>query len=152
MRDPDSDWVNVGTYRNQIFDRDSMGIFIAPGKHGRLIREKYFERGERCPIVVVVGADPLLFMAACAEGIAYGQGELDWAGGVRGAPIEVVKGPLTGSAHPGQRRDRDRGLDRPGTSATTKARTASGSATTRSPTARRRSSTSRPSTTATIRS
>lgn len=96
MRDPDSDWVNVGTYRNQLFSRDTMGIFIAPGKHGRLIRERYFERGERCPIVVVFGADPLLFMAACAEGIAYGQGELDWAGGVRGAAIDVVRGPLTG--------------------------------------------------------
>jgi UbiD family decarboxylase len=96
MRDPDSDWVNVGTYRNQLFDKKSMGIFIAPGKHGRLIRERYFERGERCPIVVVLGADPLLFMAACAEGVAYGQGELEWAGGVRGAPIDVVKGPLTG--------------------------------------------------------
>jgi UbiD family decarboxylase len=96
MRDPDSNWVNVGTYRNQLFDARSMGIFIAPGKHGRLIREKYFERGERCPIVVVLGADPLLFMAACAEGIAYGQGELEWAGGVRGAPIETIRGPRTG--------------------------------------------------------
>ncbi len=96
MRDPDSDWVNVGTYRNQLFDAKSMGIFIAPGKHGRLIREKYFDRGQRCPIVVVLGADPLLFMAACAEGIAYGQGELEWAGGVRHAPIEVIRGPRTG--------------------------------------------------------
>ncbi len=96
LRDPDSDWVNVGTYRNQIFDRDSMGLWISPGKHGKLIREKYFERGERCPIVVVVGGDPLLFMAATAEGIAYGQSEYAWAGGVRGEPIEVVRGRHTG--------------------------------------------------------
>jgi UbiD family decarboxylase len=96
MRDPDTGWINVGTYRNQIFDKDKLGIFIAPGKHGRLIREKYFERGERCPIVVVFGADPLLFMAACAEGIAHGQGELEWAGGVKGGAIDVVNGPVTG--------------------------------------------------------
>ncbi len=95
LRDPDSDWVNVGTYRNQIFDRDRLGIWISPGKHGRLIREKYFERGIPCPIVVVVGADPLLFMAACAEGIAYGQSELAWAGGVRGQAIDVVAGRHT---------------------------------------------------------
>src|SRR5687767_545088 len=86
LRDPDSDWTNVGTYRNQIFGRDTMGVYISPGKHGKLIREKYFDRGEPCPIVVVVGADPLLFMASCAEGIAYGQSELGWAGGVRGRP------------------------------------------------------------------
>ena len=100
MKDPDSDWVNVGTYRNQIHSKDSMGIYISPGKHGLLIRNKYFERGEKCPIVVVVGADPLLFMASCAEGIAYGQSEMAWAGGVRGEAIEVVRGKHTGIPFP----------------------------------------------------
>lgn len=100
MKDPDSDWVNVGTYRNQIHSKDSMGIYISPGKHGLLIRNKYFERNEPCPIVVVVGADPLLFMASCAEGIGYGEDELAWAGGVRGAPIEIVRGRSTGIPFP----------------------------------------------------
>jgi 4-hydroxy-3-polyprenylbenzoate decarboxylase len=100
MKDPDSDWVNLGTYRNQIFARDQMGVYISPGKHGKLIRQKYFERGQPCPIVVVVGADPLLFMAACAEGIPYGVSELDWAGGVRGAAVEVVRGKHTGLPFP----------------------------------------------------
>lgn len=96
MRDPDDGWVNVGTYRNQVFDSKSLGIWISPGKHGRLIREKYFDRGQPCPIVVVVGSDPLLFTASCAEGIRYGMSELAWAGAVRGEPIEVVRGEVTG--------------------------------------------------------
>jgi UbiD family decarboxylase len=96
LKDPDSDWVNVGTYRNQIFGRDEMGIYISPGKHGRLIRDAYLKKGERIPVAVVVGADPLLFMAACAEGIPYGMSEYAWAGGVRGDPVEVVRGPVTG--------------------------------------------------------
>lgn len=96
LKDPDSPWVNIGTYRNQIFSRDEMGIYISPGKHGRLIRDKYLARGERIPVVVVVGADPLLFMSACAEGIPYGMSELAWAGAVRGQPIEVVRGKHTG--------------------------------------------------------
>ena len=100
LKDPDSDWVNVGTYRNQVFSRDTMGIYISPGKHGRLIRDKYLARGERIPVVVVVGADPLLFMASCAEGIPYGQSEFDWAGGVRGEAIEVVRGKHTGLPFP----------------------------------------------------
>lgn len=94
--DPDSDWVNFGTYRNQIFERDQMGVYISPGKHGKLIRQKYFDRGEPCPIAVVAGADPLLFMASCAEGIPYGMSEYAWAGGVRGEPIDVVIGRHTG--------------------------------------------------------
>lgn len=96
LRDPDTGWVNLGTYRNQIFGPDTVGMYISPGKHGLLIRDKYFERGEPCPVVSVVGADPLLFMASCAEGIAYGQGELDWAGGIRGEAIPVVEGRHTG--------------------------------------------------------
>lgn len=99
LRDPDSGWVNVGTYRNQVFDRDAMGVYISPGKHGRLIRDSYFARDERCPIVVVVGADPLLFMAAAAS-VAFGIDELAWAGAVRGRPIEVVRGRHTGLPFP----------------------------------------------------
>lgn len=96
LKDPGSDWVNVGTYRNQVFGRAEMGIYISPGKHGRLIREAYFDKGQPCPIIVVAGADPLLFMASCAEGIPYGTSEFSWAGGVRGAAVEVVRGKHTG--------------------------------------------------------
>lgn len=96
LRDPDTGWVNAGTYRNQVLARDELGLWISPGKHGRLIREKYFDRGEPCPIVVVVGADPLLFMAACSEAPAYGMDELAWAGAVRGAPVETIRGEVTG--------------------------------------------------------
>ena len=96
LKDPDSEWVNIGTYRNQIFGRNELGIYISPGKHGRLIRDAYLKRGQKIPVAVVVGADPLLFMSACAEGIPYGMSEYAWAGGVRGEPIEVVHGPVTG--------------------------------------------------------
>jgi len=96
MRDPDTNWVNLGTYRNQILQRDKLGVWISPGKHGRMIRERYFERGEKCPIVVIVGSDPLIFWSACVEGIRYGVSELDWVGGVQGRPVPVIKGPVTG--------------------------------------------------------
>jgi UbiD family decarboxylase len=94
--DPDSDWINAGTYRNQVFHARTLGIWISPGKHGRMLREKWFARGQRCPIVVLVGHDPLIFMAACAEGILHGQSEFGWLGGVRGEALEVVRGEVTG--------------------------------------------------------
>jgi UbiD family decarboxylase len=96
MRDPDTGKLNAGTYRNQVFDRSSVGIRVAPPHHGGIIKEKYMQRGQPCPIVVVVGADPLLFMASCVEGPLFGQSELDWAGGVRGRGIEVIEGEVTG--------------------------------------------------------
>lgn len=96
MRDPDSGYINVGTYRNQVFDKNGIGIRAAPPHHGGIIKEQYMKRGQPCPIVTVVGADPLLFLSSCVEGPIYGESELNWAGGVCGAPIEVIQGELTG--------------------------------------------------------
>ncbi|MPZ52405.1 MAG: UbiD family decarboxylase [Acidimicrobiia bacterium] len=96
VRDPETGIINVGSYRNQIFDRNSLGIRVAPPHHGGIIKEKWTERGEPCPIVIVVGHDPLLFMAACVEGPQLGESELAWAGGVSGKPIEVIEGEVTG--------------------------------------------------------
>lgn len=96
LRDPDTGTLNMGTYRGQVLARDELGVFISPGHHGDAILQRYADRGERCPVVSVVGCDPLLFMASCAEGLASGESELSWIGGISGAPIEVVTGPVTG--------------------------------------------------------
>jgi 4-hydroxy-3-polyprenylbenzoate decarboxylase len=95
MRDPESGWVNVGTYRVVAYDRNTAGIWMSPGKHGRLIREKYFARGEDCPVVICCGHDPLLFLAASHE-IDFGTSELAYAGGHRGRPFETIPGEVTG--------------------------------------------------------
>lgn len=96
VRDPDTGAINAGTYRNQVFDRSGIGIRVAPPHHGGIIKEKWMRRGEPCPIVVVVGVHPLVFMGSCVEGPTLGQSELDWVGGVRGSPLEVVEGEVTG--------------------------------------------------------
>lgn len=94
-RDPDSDWINVGTYRTQVHDGRTLTIFIEPGKHGRLIRQKYWDRGERCPTVVCVGQAPVLG-AVAGEASRVGISEFATAGGLLGRPIRVVRGELTG--------------------------------------------------------
>jgi len=96
LRDPDTGALNYGTYRQQIFAPDELGLYITIGHHGRTILDRWAARGERCPVASVVGGDPLHFMAACAEGIPYGTNELAWAGGLRGEPVAVVEGPVTG--------------------------------------------------------
>ena len=94
-RDPNSDYVNMGTYRMEVHDRNLLGLWMSPGQHGRLICQSYWDRGESCPVVATFGADPLTFMASHAR-LPWGQQELDYAGGLRGRPVEVVKGPITG--------------------------------------------------------
>jgi 4-hydroxy-3-polyprenylbenzoate decarboxylase len=95
MRDPDSGWVNSGTYRVQAHDANTLGIYISPGKHGRLIREKYWGRGEPCPVAVAFGQDPLLLLLGGLE-VEYGKNEFDVAGAMRGQPLDVIQAPLTG--------------------------------------------------------
>src|SRR2546430_2504844 len=94
-RDPEDGWVNLGTYRVMVHGKDRLGFYISPGKHGRMHRDKWFEKGGKMPVAFVAGADPLLFLAACTE-IPFGLTEYDWAGGVRVYPYRVVKGPVTG--------------------------------------------------------
>lgn len=98
-RDPDDGWVNVGTYRVMLHDARRLGYYISPGKHGRIHRQKYFDRHEPCPVVMVFGSHPLLFLAASNE-IPFGLTEYDWVGEILGEPVEVIEGPVTGLPFP----------------------------------------------------
>ena len=49
MKDPETGWVNVGTYRIQVHDSKTAGIFCEPGQHGRIIMEKYWKDGKKLP-------------------------------------------------------------------------------------------------------
>ncbi len=95
MRDPEDDWVNIGTYRVMMHDKNTVGLWMSPGKHGRLIREKYFSDGKPCPVLICCGQDPLLFLSSGNE-VAYGTSEFAHAAGHRGRPFEVIESELHG--------------------------------------------------------
>ena len=94
-RDPDDGWINCGTYRVMIHNESQVGFYISPGKHGRIMRDKYEARGEPMPVAIVVGGDPLSFLMGCSE-VPYGMSELDIIGGIRGEAVDVIKGKFTG--------------------------------------------------------
>lgn len=94
-QDPDTGLFNYGTYRNQVYDGKTIGCQITEGKHGRIHRDKYFERGQPMKAVVLVGQDPLLFMLA-ASPLPEDVSEIEFAGGLRGEPIDCIRGPYTG--------------------------------------------------------
>ena len=95
MKDPDEGYINVGVQRVMVHDEKTLGLYISPGKHNDIIRNKYHSRGLSCPIVMGFGPDPVLYMSAAAH-VPWGVSELEWAGGLRGEPIEVIKGKITG--------------------------------------------------------
>ena len=98
-RDPVEDWLNAGAYRAQVHSRNTVGISMAVGHHGTMHRQKYWDKGEPCPIVMILGGDPLAFYAGGTE-VPYGRFELDVVGGMRGRPERLVKGRVTGLPFP----------------------------------------------------
>jgi UbiD family decarboxylase len=94
-KDPDSGKVNLGIYRTQVHNSNSLGLYMVDWHHGAQDLRKYHARGEPCPIAVSVGNDPLLFVASSMP-VPYEISEYNYAGAIRGKPIEVVKGKITG--------------------------------------------------------
>lgn len=94
-KDIDSEWVNVGTYRVMVHDGKTLGLFIEPGKHGDIIRRKWWAQGKACPIAISVGQAPILGVVAGSDSKA-GDCEYDQAGGRIGRPIDVVPARVTG--------------------------------------------------------
>src|ERR1043166_2414481 len=93
-RDPDTGYVNVGTYRVQVHDENTVGLWIIPGKHGDLIAQKYWRQGKDCPFLVACGVPPSMILRT-AVGIPWGMSEYDFLGGLLGVPIRIVKGKVT---------------------------------------------------------
>jgi len=92
--DPEEGWVNAGTYRVMLQGPDALALYISPGKHGRIQRQKYFDMGKPCPVAISFGHHPILFLAGCTD-VPVKMSEFAYAGGVISEPIQLVRGPLT---------------------------------------------------------
>ena len=98
-KDLDSDWINVGTYRVMIHDRNHVGLDMIPGKHGAIQYDKHMKAGKPFPVSIVIGCDPLGYLVSGIE-VPFGMCELNYIGAILGQPVEVVRGQLTGLPFP----------------------------------------------------
>lgn len=94
-RDPDSGWVNLGTHRCQVQDSKRITVSINPQRHAWIVAEKYWKKGLNCPVAVVCGEDPTLFLASFST-VPAGVSEYEYAGWLRNEPVEVIAGPVSG--------------------------------------------------------
>ncbi len=91
-KDPDAGIQNVATYRIQVHDGRRLGLFFGSHlQHGAMHVARWTQRGEPTPVAIAVGAPPAVNFAAAAK-TRYGVDEMTIAGGLAGAPIEVVRG------------------------------------------------------------
>ncbi len=95
-RDPDTGTYNSGTYRCMLAGPDRIAIHMAStSRHGQQHKLKNDARGERTPIVVSFGHDPLLALMSSIE-IPEGVFECDVAGAIAGTATRMVRGQITG--------------------------------------------------------
>ena len=89
-RDPDTGYLNIGTYRMMLQGKHQVGLYLSPGKDARLHITRYWEKGEPVPVAAAWGIDPL-FMLVGSQTFPKNVSEYEFAGGIKGEPIPVVR-------------------------------------------------------------
>jgi len=87
---PDTGERNVGMYRIQIYDDKTTGMHWQLQKVGARHGRRYYETGERMPVAIFIGGDPMFPFAATAP-LPDGLDEFLLAGYLRKKSVELVK-------------------------------------------------------------
>lgn len=89
-KDPDGTFQNVGTYRVMLHGKREVGLFTSPGKDARIHLEESWRRGKAMEVAICLGVDPSLMVVG---GWTYPKNisEYEFAGGMKGEPVRVVK-------------------------------------------------------------
>jgi 4-hydroxy-3-polyprenylbenzoate decarboxylase len=89
-RDPETGARNVGCYRMQVYDERTTGMHWQIHKVGARHGKRYYERGERMPVAVTLGGDPVYTFAATAP-LPDGLDEILFAGFLRRKSVELIR-------------------------------------------------------------
>ena len=89
-KDPDTGERNVGMYRMQIYDPGTAGMHWQLQKVGARHGRRYYETGERMPVSVFLGGDPVFTFCATAP-LPDGLDEFLLAGYLRKQSVELVR-------------------------------------------------------------
>ncbi len=88
--DPETGVRNVGMYRMQVFNARTTGMHWHRHKTGERHYQEYKKRGERMPVSVCLGGDPVYTYCATAP-LPDGMDEYLLAGFLRRRPVELVE-------------------------------------------------------------
>ncbi len=89
-KDPYTGIRNTGNYRAMVKSPTRLGICATPSQHLREHWERCRIEGRPLEAAIVIGASPCLGYVATAK-LPYGTDEYGVAGGIAGAPLELVK-------------------------------------------------------------
>ncbi|MEI9475178.1 MAG: UbiD family decarboxylase [Deltaproteobacteria bacterium] len=90
VKDPETGKVNSAICRMMVRGGRELNIFFAPMQRNWTIFNKYRALKRDMPIAVIIGADPYVMFASEA-GVQYEVSKYEYAGTMKGGPIEVVR-------------------------------------------------------------
>jgi UbiD family decarboxylase len=61
-RDPDSGYLNIGTYRMMVQGKSQVGLYLSPGKDARLHITRAWQQGKPIEVAAAWGIDPLFML------------------------------------------------------------------------------------------
>lgn len=90
-KDPETGWSNWGMYRFMTHTQNMLtGWPQATSQLAMMMKGKYLPRKQPMPIAIVIGCESLCHMVA-TDPYKPGESEVEYAGGLRGAPVELVQ-------------------------------------------------------------
>lgn len=90
-KDPETGWQNWGMYRFMVHTKDMLTGWPQTTSQLAFIAERrYLPYNKPMPVAIVIGADPLCHLVATA-GIPLYESEAQYAGALKGEPIELVE-------------------------------------------------------------
>ena len=89
-RDPETGLGNASYARLKILGPNEAMIGIAPNHHLAIMARKAAEKGEALPFAVVLGAHPIIQLAACLY-LGLGDDEMYCAGALFGEPVRMAR-------------------------------------------------------------
>ncbi|MGH7920742.1 MAG: UbiD family decarboxylase, partial [Candidatus Dormibacteraceae bacterium] len=89
VRDPSTRRQNVAIHRLQLLGPDRLGALILP-RHTHLLHRRAEVRGQPLECAIVIGADPVTMLASQTD-VPFGVDELEVAGALHGAPLQVTR-------------------------------------------------------------
>ena len=89
-RNHDTGAQNMGVYRTMVRDERSVVVNLSPGRQGTFNARTWTDRGKKAPIAWVIATEPAVHLATVAN-LPPGKDEIEFAGGLKGEPIELVR-------------------------------------------------------------
>lgn len=91
---PDGKWQNIAIRRLQLQGLNRLSVLaMMSAQHEGEIINQWFTRGEKAPVVVVVGADPLYYLC-CQMSAPAGVAEYEYWGALSGERLHMVRAEL----------------------------------------------------------